>query len=153
MRTLRIIIALSGTLLAAMPGLANDAIRKSPEHPAIGTLREENLQSLPYICECEFFRGPINGAATVFATRKERTVAFVMVDGEPITLQRDSKPNNASCRKNAGYHERWVGGTTAVTLDYHATGSGAESCWFKGKMSVAVGRRIASTKISGACGC
>jgi hypothetical protein len=152
MRTLGIVIGLSG-ILAATHGLANDAVRKSPEHPAIGTLREENLQSQPYACECEFFRGPINGAATVFATRKERTVAFVMVDGEPITLQRDSKPNNASCRKNAGYHERWVGGATAVTLDYHATGSGAESCWFKGKMSVATGRTITSTKISGACGC
>jgi hypothetical protein len=153
MRTLRTIIALSGLLLAAAQVLANEAVRKSPEPPAIGTLGEENLQSLPYVCECEFFRGLINGATTVFATRKERTVAFVMVDGQPVTLQRDGKPNNGSCRKNAEYRERWVGGATAVVLNYHATGSGAESCWFRGKMSVATGGRITSTKISGACGC
>jgi hypothetical protein len=153
MRALRIIIALPGILLAATSAFANEAVRKSSQPPAIGTLGEENLQSLPYACECEFFRGPINGATTVFATRKERTVAFVMVDGQPVTLQRDGKPNNASCRKNGRYHERWVGGATAVVLDYRATGSGAESCWFKGKMSVATGRTITSTKISGACGC
>jgi hypothetical protein len=153
MRYIRIVIGLSGTLLASAPVLANEAARKPSESPAIGTLREENLQSLPYICECEFFRGPINGAATVFATRRERVVAFVMVDGRLVTLRRDGKPNNASCATNARYHERWVGGPAAVALDYHATGPGEESCWFEGKMSIAVGGRITSTRISGACGC
>jgi hypothetical protein len=153
MRYIRIVIGLSGILLASTPVLANEGVRKSSKYPAIGTLREENFQSLPYICECEFFRGPINGATTVFATRKGRVVAFAVVDGRLVTLQRDGKPNNASCRKNVRYHERWVGGPTAVVLDYHATGLGEESCWFKGKMSIAVGRRTTSTNISGACGC
>jgi hypothetical protein len=153
MRPLRIVLGLSGMLLASAHALANEAVRKSSESPAIGTLREENFQSLPYKCECEFFRGPINGANTVFATRNERVVAFVMVDGRLVTLQRDGRPNNASCRKNARTHERWVGGPTAVALDYRVSGSGAEACWFKGKMSVAVGERITSANITGACGC
>jgi hypothetical protein len=153
MRYLRMVIGLSGLLLAATHVLANEEVRKPSEYPAIGTLREEDLHSLPYICECEFFRGPINGATTVFATRRERVVAFVMVDSQLVTLQRDGKPNNASCAKSARYHERWVGGPAAVVLDYHATGPGEESCWFEGRMSVAIGRRITSTNISGACGC
>jgi hypothetical protein len=153
MRYIRIVVGLSGLLLACTQLLADERDRKASEYPAIGTLGEENFQSLPYMCECEFFRGPINGATTVFATRKERAVAFVMVDGRLVTLQRDGKPTNASCGKNVRHRERWVGGLTAVVLDYHATGSGAESCWFEGKMGIAVGRRRASTGVSGACGC
>jgi hypothetical protein len=76
-----------------------------------------------------------------------------MIDGRLVTLQRDGKPTNASCGKNVRYRERWVGGPTTVILDYHATGSGEESCWFEGKMSIAVGGRTASTSVSGACGC
>jgi hypothetical protein len=153
MRILRFVIGLSGTLLASTHLLANEAVRKSSETPAIGTLQQEDYKSLPYICECEFYWGPINGANTVFATRRERTVGFVMLDGQLVTLQRNGKPNNASCRKNARTRERWVGGPTAVALDLHATGPGEESCWFKGRMSVAVGGRTTSVNISGACGC
>jgi hypothetical protein len=153
MRYIRIVIGLSSILLASTHVPASEGVRKSSEYPVINTLREETFQSLPYICECEFFRGPINGAMTVFATRRERMVAFVKVDGRLVTLQRDGKSNNASCRKSVKYHERWVGGPTAVLLDYHATGSGEESCWFEGKMSIAVGKRTTSTDISGACGC
>jgi hypothetical protein len=149
MRILRMIIALSGTLLAVTAVLANEGAG----NPAIGTLSQEDLQSLPYMCECEFFRAPIDGATTVFATRSERAVAFVMVDGHLVTLHRDAKPNGASCGKNLRYREHWVGDATAVVLDYRATGSGEESCWFKGRMSIAVGRRTTSTGISGACGC
>jgi hypothetical protein len=153
MRYIRIVIGLSATLLVSTHGFANEEVRKSSGPPVIDTLRAENFQSLPYICECEFFRGPINGAATVFATRKERMIAFVMVDGRLVTLQRDGKPDNASCAKNVRYHERWVDGPTAVVLDYRATGPGEEACWFAGKMSIAVGKRITSTRITGACGC
>jgi hypothetical protein len=97
-------------LSAAAPSFANEEVRKPRESLAVGTLRQEDLQSLPYICECEFFRGPINGANTVFATRKQRIVALVMVDGSTVTLQRDGKPDDVICRKNAGYRERWIGG-------------------------------------------
>ena len=148
-----IVLALSGVVLASTHLLAKEGDRKPPESPAIGTLAEENFQSLPYMCECEFFRGPVNGANTVFVTRKRRTVGFVMVDGKPVTLQRQGKPADASCGKNVRHRERWVGGPTAVVLDYRATGSGAEACWFEGRMSVAVGGRTASTPVSGACGC
>jgi hypothetical protein len=153
MRYIRMVIGLFGILSAAPPLFAGEQVRKPPESPAIGTLRAGDLQSLPYMCECEFFRGPINGANTVFATRKQRVVAFVMVDGSTVTLRRDGRPNDVSCRKNARYRERWIGGATAVALDYRVTGSGAEACWFEGRMSVAVGGRTTSTGISGACGC
>jgi hypothetical protein len=153
MRYIMFVIGLCGVLLAHTHVLANERGRKSSEYPTIGALHEENLQSLPYMCECEFFRGPINGTTTVFATRKERTVAFVMVDGRLLTLQRDGKPANASCEKNLRYHEQWVSDLATVILDYHATGSGEESCWFKGRMSIAVGRRTSSTSMTGACGC
>jgi hypothetical protein len=153
MRYMGIVFALSGVMSASTHLLAKEGDRKPSESPAIGTLAEENFQSLPYMCECEFFRGPVNGGTTVFATRKQRAVAFVMVDGQPVTLQREGKPADASCGKKVRHHERWVGGPTAVVLDYHATGSGAEACWFEGKMSVAVGGRTASTSVSGACGC
>jgi hypothetical protein len=147
------IVGLFGILSAAAPSFANEEVRKPRESPAIGTLRQEDLQSLPYICECEFFRGPINGANTVFTTRKQRIVALVMVDGSTVTLQRDGKPNDVRCSKNAGYRERWIGGHTAVVLDYRVTGSGAEACWFEGRMSLAVAGRTTSIPISGACGC
>lgn len=150
---MRIVVGLSGVLLASTHVLANDGDRKSSENPAIGTIPMENLQSLPYRCECEFYRGPINGATTVFATRRERVVAFVMIDGQLVTLQRNGKPRNPSCAKNVRFHERWVGGPTSVVLDLHVTGPGEEACWFKGKMSMAVGGRTASTSVSGACGC
>jgi hypothetical protein len=158
MRILRIVIGLfvmglSGTLLAFTHALANEAVRKSPTTPTINTLREQDYRSLPFMCECEFYRGPINGANTVFATRHERTVAFVMVDGHLMTLRREGMPNNAGCRKNARTRERWVGGPTAVVLDYRVTGPGEESCSFKGRMSVATSGRATSTRISGACGC
>jgi hypothetical protein len=148
---MRIVLGFSGVLLAASQVFGSEHPRAEP--PAIGTLREENFQSLPYMCECEFFHGPINGTTTVFATRKQRTVAFAMIDGQIVTLQRDGKPATTTCRNNARYRERWIAGPAAVVLDYHATGSGAESCWFEGKMSIADGRRTASIPVIGACGC
>jgi hypothetical protein len=153
MRCIRMVIGLFGMLSAATPLFASEEVRKPPENPAIGTLRAGDLQSLPYICECEFFQGPINGVNTVFATRKQRVVAFVMVDGSMVALRREGKPNDASCRKNARHRERWIDGPTAVALDYRVTGRGAEACWFEGRMNVAVGGRTTSTAISGACGC
>jgi len=150
---MRIVVGLSGVLLTSTHVLATDGDRKSSKNPAIGTIPMETLQSLPYQCECEFYRDPTGGATTVFATRRERVVAFVMADGQLVTLQRDGKPRNSRCRKNVRYHERWVAGPTSVILDLHVTGPGEEACWFKGKMSIAVGARTTSTSVSGACGC
>jgi hypothetical protein len=153
MRDVGIVIGLSGFLLTSTHMLGSESDRKLSEPPAIDVLQAENLQSLPYMCECEFFRGPMNGTTTVFATRKERTVAFAMVDGRLLSFQRDGKPAKSICRKHTRHYERWVAGYTAIFLDYRAIGSGEESCWFEGKMTVTVGRREASTSISGACGC
>jgi len=153
MRYVAIIVGMSCALSASNYALGRESNRKSPQSASIETLRAENLESLPYMCECEFFRGPINGATTVFATRRERTVALAMLDGRLVTLHRDGKPAKSICRKNVSYHERWVGGPWAVVLDQRATGPGEEACWYGGKMTVTAGNRTASTSVSGACGC
>jgi hypothetical protein len=76
-----------------------------------------------------------------------------MVDGNAVTLRRDGEPHDPGCGKNLRTRERWIGDAAAVVLDYRATGSGAEACWFTGTMRMAVGGRTASTRINGACGC
>ena len=132
---------------------ADESIHNSAVGLTVGTLLEGHLKSLPYMCECEFYRGPINGETMVFATRNERAVGFAVVNGQLITLKRDGKPADTLCRKNVRLHERWVNRTTAIFLDQYVTGSGAESCWYKGKFHVTVDGHVASIPISGACGC
>jgi hypothetical protein len=141
------------TFLISLRVLADDSLHKSLGGPSVGTLLEEHLKSLPYMCECEFYRGPINGETRVFATRNERAVGFAIVDGQLMTLQRDGRPADTLCRKNARYHERWVSSAATIVLDQRVTGSGAESCWYKGKLYVTVDGRMVSIPISGACGC
>jgi len=133
--------------------LADESIENTPGGPSIGTLQEGHLNSLPYMCECEFYRGPINGETMVFATRNERTVGLAVVNRQLMMLQRDGKPADTRCRKNARYHERWVSSAATIVLDQHVTGSGAESCWYEGKLSITVDRRRVSVPITGACGC
>ena len=87
------------TLLVSFRTLADESIHMSSGEPSVGTLLEEHLKSLPYMCECEFYRGPINGETMVFATRNERAVGFAVVDGQLITLKRDGKPADTQCRK------------------------------------------------------
>ena len=148
-----ITVAVLANLSVSFLALAGESVNKLPERPSIGTFREEHLKSVPYMCECEFYRGPINGGTMVFATRNERTVGFAVVDGKLITLQRQGRPADNLCRKYIRYHERWVSGATTIVLDQHVTGSGAESCWYKGKLSATVDGRMVSIPISGACGC
>ncbi len=153
MRYVGFVAALSVTVLAVGSAAGRDGLRGPPESPAIGALQEDDLGSLPYRCECEFFRGPINGATTVFATRQERTVAFARVGGRVVMLRRDGKPSDPTCRKNALKRERWAGDAASVVLDLRATKPGEEACWFAGRMNLTAGGRTASTKVSGACGC
>jgi hypothetical protein len=133
--------------------LADESIQKSPGGPSLGTPREGHLNSLTYMCECEFYRGPIYGETMVFATRRERTVGFAVVDGQLVTLQRDGRPADTICRKSVRYRERWVSSAATIVLDQRVTGSGEESCWYKGKLSLTVDGRMVSIPISGACGC
>jgi hypothetical protein len=92
----------------------------------LGHILEDDLRSLPYQCECEFFAGPIRGENTVFATRNNRAVAFARVDGQLITMRRSGPPGNALGRKGAPYSERWVGVGAMIYIDQRATGSGAQ---------------------------
>jgi hypothetical protein len=140
-------------LLAPFNVRADESIHNSAAGPTVGTLLEEHLKPLPYTCECEFYRGPINGETMVFGTRNERAVGFAVVDGQLMTLKRDGKPADTRCRKNTRYHERWVSSAATIVLDQRVTGSGAESCWYEGKLSITVDRRMVSIPITGACGC
>ena len=146
-----ITIGMSLMLSVSSPTVADESIHNSPVGPSVGTLLEEHLKSLPYMCECEFYRGPINGETMVFATRNERAVGFAVVDGHLMTLKRDGRPAGTRCRKNARYHERWVSSAATIVLDQRVTGSGAESCWYEGKLSITVDRRMVSVPITGAC--
>jgi hypothetical protein len=139
-------------ILGIMCGLA-PAAERDARRPAIGTLAPDTLQTLPVMCECEYFRGPVNGATTVFATRQARTVALASIDGGPVSLKPVSVPAPAACRRNVRHRERWAGGDVAVTLDLRATHPGAEACWFEGRMSVTRGGRTATAPVAGACGC
>jgi hypothetical protein len=133
--------------------LGGESNRKTSAPPAIDVFQADNMLSLPYVCECEFYRGPVNGATTVFAIRQERTFAFAMVDGRLVTFQRGGLPANSSCRKNIRNRERWTAIGVAIVLDYRAVGSGEEACWFKGMMTVSVGKRASSIPVSGAYWC
>jgi len=148
-----ITVGMSLMLSVSSSTAADESIHKSPVGPSVGTLRDEHLKSLPYMCECEFYRGLINGETLVFATRNERGVGFAVVDGKLVTLQREGRPTATLCRKNVRYQERWINSKTAIVLDQRVTGSGADSCWYKGKLSITVDGRMVSIPISGACGC
>jgi hypothetical protein len=137
--------SLAGTLLPASG---------APSKPvSIAAVASDDLESLPYMCECEFYRGPISGETTVFATRDERNVALAEIDGRLANLRRDGEEALSICNPRREYHERWTEGSTSVLLVVHPTGRGEEACWYTGTMTVTVGRRRGSTAIRGSCGC
>jgi hypothetical protein len=148
----KFVIGIAAAVLAATPS-RSEAGSSSTGAVSIDTLGAESLQSLPYECECEFYRGPIEGATTVFATRSHQTVAFAKIDGQTLTLRRGGTAEHSSCLERVRQRERWIGGTASVALDYRVTRSGEEACWFRGKMRVTVGGRTAETAVTGACGC
>jgi len=147
------IVGLASTILSPQSGWSDSGVPAFRRPATLGHVFEDDLRSLPYQCECEFFAGPIRAENTVFATRNNRTVAFARVDGQLITMRRSGRPANALCRKGAQYSERWIGARTMIYIDQRATGSGAESCWYKGTMRVIVGEGSTVTPIGGACGC
>jgi hypothetical protein len=147
------ILGLASTILSPQFGWSDSGVPAFRRPAKLGHIFEDDLRSLPYQCECEFFAGPIRGDNTVFATRNNRTVAFARVDGQLITMRRSGQLANAPCRKGAQYSERWIGARAMIYIDQRATGSGAESCWYKGTMRVIVGESSTLTPIGGACGC
>jgi hypothetical protein len=147
------IVGLASMVFSPLSVWSDSTAPASPRSVTLGHILEDDLRSLPYECECEFFAGPTRGGNTVFATRKNRAVAFVKVDGQLFTVQRSGPPANAVCRKGTPYRERWVGQGTVIYIDQRATRSGAESCWYNGTMRVVVGERSMLTPIGGACGC
>ena len=149
----KFVIAFAAATLASTAWLDSEAGGSSTGPVSIDTLGAETLQLLPYECECEFYRGPIDGGTSVFATRSHGTVAFAKIDGQILTLRRGGMAQHSSCLKNVRQREQWIGGTASVALEYRGTRSGEEACWFKGKMRVTVGGRTSETAVTGACGC
>jgi hypothetical protein len=128
--------------------------RNSQAAPAlIGTLDSAELTGMPRVCECEFYRGPVEQQSRVFETRKERTHGFVKIKGNLVALQLATRSGHQDCRPNTRYTERWTAGSTTVVLNLRVTKPGAEACWYKGRMSVATGNRTETVVVTGACGC
>jgi hypothetical protein len=125
-------VAFALTIVVAASTVVEGDISKS----RIQKLLPADLDRMPYMCECEFYQGEINGETTVFATRRERTVALMRLDGSLVELHRSGADPNAQCRAGARLTERWSSESSRVTLSLRGTGSGAEACWFKGQLTV-----------------
>jgi hypothetical protein len=74
------IVGAASTILSPQSGWSDSGVPAFRRLATLGQIFEDDLRSLPYQCECEFFAGPIRGENTVFATRNNRTVAFARVE-------------------------------------------------------------------------
>ena len=128
MRCIDVVMGLSAALSMCSAAAARD-VRTSPEPPAIGALAADTLESLPFMCECEFSRGPVHGTTTVFATRRERSVALVMIDGHPVVLHRGrARPSGGLPHPNArAATSNGRARLRPLVLDLRVTGSGDEA--------------------------
>ena len=125
------------------------------EGSIIGTMSASapDLSSAPFECDCEFYRGPVNGDAIVFATRGHRTRGLARIDGQTRSLHLVTKRSDEECRNGRRFRERWSDGTVTIALDGVVTAPGAEACWYRGKMTVTAGRRTGTIAVTGSCGC
>ena len=68
------IVGLASMVFSPLSAWSDSAAPVSPRSVTLGHILEDDLRSLPYECECEFFAGPTRGGNTVFATRKNRAI-------------------------------------------------------------------------------
>jgi len=125
---------------------------RSPES-LIDTLSEGDLSSAPFECDCEFYRGHVDGNTVVFATRAHRTRGLAKIGGSTVSLHRVTKPADPDCHKGRRFSERWAEGAVSIGLEGVVTSSGAESCWYRGRMSVTEGGHRETIPVTGSCGC
>jgi hypothetical protein len=119
----------------------------------IGTLSADDLSSAPFECDCEFYRGRVDGSTVVFATREHRTLGLAKIEGETVRLRLVAKTGDAGCRKGARFSERWSDGSGSIDLQGVATSSGTEACWFRVRMTVRRSKGVETIPVTGSCGC
>lgn len=124
-----------------------------PSHGMIGTLTATDLSAAPFECDCEFYRGPVSGDTVVFATRAHRMRGLAKIDGRMLSLHLVSKRADPACRNNRRFEERWSAGSVSIHLAGVVTTSGAEACWYEGRMTVAVDSHDETIPVTGSCGC
>jgi len=145
-------IVLAAALALAAGGSIRDAPGAAPGS-RIESLTPEDLQSLPYECDCELYRGEINGRTTVFATRRHGDVALMRIDGAQVVLRRTGASPLRDCAAGGRLIERWANGGLRVTLTVQHDGKGDEACWYKGRLTIADAHGSETIAVAGACGC
>jgi hypothetical protein len=101
----------------------------------------------------DYYRAAADGKDRVFQTRKDRTLGFVKIDKQLVTLDLADTSGDRDCRVKSRRVERWTSPSASVVLELRVTGAGAEACWFQGQMRVTAGKRTEVVAVTGVCGC
>jgi hypothetical protein len=119
----------------------------------LSVLTEEDLRAEPFECDCEFYQGTNAIGNTVFATRHQRSVAFVKIDGTVTRLAAGVRVSDLGCDKSRSYREVWRASGVIVKLQFRAAATGEEACWYKGRLTVETENASQTVSVSGSCGC
>ena len=142
-----------GLVLTSNGGVVATETRRTPAQSLIGTVTREDMKGLQQRCECEFYRGPIDGTTTVLATWEGRTRALASIKGLLTRLELVKVEGDTACRANAKLSQSWRAEAMTVLLQLSAERPGAEACWYRGTMHVTAGGQTETVRVTGACGC
>ena len=142
-----------GLVLTLTGGVIATETHRKPPQSLIGTVTRDDMKGLQQICECEFYRGPIDGTTTVLATWEGRTRALARIKEQLTRLELVKADGDTECRANAELSQSWRAESTTVLLKLSAERPGEEACWYRGTMHVTTGGRTEAVRITGACGC
>jgi hypothetical protein len=120
---------------------------------SVVTLEPAELDAEPFECDCEFYRGRVDGRSVVFATRQHRTHGLVKVDGTVLQLRPVTTVDETVCRKGHRHTGRWTEGSTSIDLDTVVTKAGDEACWYRGALTLTRGSTRVRIAVTGSCGC
>src|SRR5262245_52258338 len=134
------------------PAAVGSGAHRSPDG-LIGTLSATDLSSAPFECDCEFYRGHVDGNTVVFATREHRTRGLAKIAGRTVSLHLATKPADVDCRTGQRFSERWAEGSVSIGLEAVVTSSGAEACWYQARMTVRKAAHQETIPVTGSCGC
>lgn len=138
--------------MPSAPAAVGTGAHRAPDG-LIDTLSATDLSSAPFECDCEFYRGHVNGDTVVFATRQHRTRGLAKIAGRTMSLHLVTKPADVDCRTGRRFSERWAKGSLSIGLEAVVTSSGAESCWYQARMIVRKGEHQQVIPVTGSCGC
>ena len=149
----RVFVTGLGAVLAVPHGaVAQLRENRKPNRKMLSVLTEEDLRAEPFQSDCEFYQGSDAIGNTVFATRRHRFVAFVKIEGAVIRLTA-VRAANLGRDKMRTYREEWRGNSVLVKLQFRASGTGEEACWYKGRLIVETESASQAMSVSGSCGC